>query len=187
MFMTYAAVATRAIFTALKSRVSLITLWFCLFVSAASAQTTTSVTDGATPPGLAPGAPAGSFALSDFDNINLYNGNLNFSMPLLRIGGRGDVQYAITLRLGAKWRVEHTVTPPPPPPAEPQEPIHTYTPTPDWWSNASSFCAGSLHARHVGRDPLQVCGQTMESGFFLETLTRLTFTTPDGTEYELRD
>ena len=35
---------------------------------------TTSSYDGKTPSGLAPGAPAGSYPLSGFDNINLYNG-----------------------------------------------------------------------------------------------------------------
>jgi hypothetical protein len=33
---------------------------------------TTSLTDGATPLGLAPGSPAGSFALSGFDTVNPY-------------------------------------------------------------------------------------------------------------------
>ena len=47
--------------------------------------------DGSTPPGQSPGAPAGSFALSGFDNVNLFNGNLNFSLPVMRIGGRGAV------------------------------------------------------------------------------------------------
>src|SRR5262245_17692003 len=54
-----------------------------------------SVTDGATPAGLKPGAPAGSYVLSGFDNINPYNGNLNFSLPLLKIGGRGSAGYTI--------------------------------------------------------------------------------------------
>ena len=47
------------------------------------------VTDGTTPLGLSPGAPAGSYALSDFDNVNLFNGNLNFALPLVKVGGRG--------------------------------------------------------------------------------------------------
>jgi len=42
---------------------------------------TTSNTDGSTPLSLTPGAPAGSFALSGFDNVNLFNGNLNFHLP----------------------------------------------------------------------------------------------------------
>lgn len=58
---------------------------------------TTSATDGSTPAALTSGAPAGSYALSGFDNINPFNGNLNFRLPLLHIGGRGDAQYTMTL------------------------------------------------------------------------------------------
>ncbi|HEY3104510.1 MAG TPA: hypothetical protein VGJ69_13035, partial [Pyrinomonadaceae bacterium] len=50
---------------------------------------TTNASNGSTPAGLTPGAPAGSYGLSGFDNINLYNGNMNFRLPLISIGGRG--------------------------------------------------------------------------------------------------
>jgi len=36
----------------------------------------TSSTDGTTPLVLTAGAPTGSYPLSDFDNINIFNGNL---------------------------------------------------------------------------------------------------------------
>jgi hypothetical protein len=70
-----------------------------------------SVTDGATPLGLSPGMPAGSYALSDFDAVNLYNGNLGFRLPLLSVAGRGSTGYAMTLRLEQKWVVDKEVTP----------------------------------------------------------------------------
>ena len=35
------------------------------------------------------GRPAGSYALSDFDTVNLYNGNMTIHLPLLDIKGRG--------------------------------------------------------------------------------------------------
>src|ERR1700752_2423664 len=60
-------------------------------------------TDGATPLGLAPGAPAGSYPLSDFEDVNLFNGTLNFALPLVKIGGRGEAAYSLTLRLDHKW------------------------------------------------------------------------------------
>lgn len=61
-----------------------------LAVDHAPAQTTTtSAVDGTTPLGISRGAPAGSYGLSGFDSVNLYNGNLNFRLPLLQIGGRG--------------------------------------------------------------------------------------------------
>lgn len=43
---------------------------------------------GMTLSGLAAGAPAGSYSLSEFENINLFSGNFNFNLPLVTIGGR---------------------------------------------------------------------------------------------------
>ena len=37
--------------------------------------------DGLTPEGLQPGAPSGSYALSGFDTVNLYNGSVNLAIP----------------------------------------------------------------------------------------------------------
>jgi hypothetical protein len=59
-------------------------------MSPVKTQAQTSATDGKTPTGLAPGAPAGSYILSGFDNINLFNGNLSFTLPLINIKGRGE-------------------------------------------------------------------------------------------------
>ena len=39
--------------------------------------TTISAIDSATPPTLAPGAPAGNYSLSGFEDINVYNGHLS--------------------------------------------------------------------------------------------------------------
>src|SRR5438094_373366 len=63
-----------------------------------------SATDSSTPVGMAPGAPAGSYQLGGFDNINFFNGNLNFNLPLLKVGGRGGVQNTIGLTLERKWK-----------------------------------------------------------------------------------
>lgn len=49
------------------------------------------------------GRPAGSYNLSDFDNINLFNGNLNFRLPLLNIGGRGEAHFTISVISENKW------------------------------------------------------------------------------------
>ena len=63
-------------------------------------------TDGTTPMGLTPGAPAGSYALSGFDNVNLYSGHINFRLPLVQIGGRGGAQHTIMLPIEQEWQVE---------------------------------------------------------------------------------
>src|SRR5262249_48216047 len=155
-----------------------------LLISRSQAQTTsTSSTDGSTPLGLSPGAPAGAYALSGFDNINPYNGNLNFRLPLLQIGGRGGAQYAITLAIDAKsWRVRHARVPDP---NNPGIELDTYYPTPNWWTGLTpGYSPGVLQGRRSGIDPLQTCpapGGGIIKGIYQQTLTRLTFTSSDGT------
>jgi RHS repeat-associated protein len=39
-----------------------------------------------------PGAPAGSYKLGDADTVNLFNGNLNYYLPLADVGGRGEAR-----------------------------------------------------------------------------------------------
>src|SRR5262245_61460836 len=79
-----------------------------LFASDVAAQAVSrSPTDGTTPLGLTPGAPASAYALSDLDNINLYNGSLNFRLPLIRVGGRGSTGMIVTVsEFERHWRVE---------------------------------------------------------------------------------
>ena len=81
-------------------------LIFLVLTSAVlNVRSSTSATDGATPLALQPGAPAGSYALSGLDNINLFNGNLNFRLPLATIIGRGEIGSAVAIPLERKWRV----------------------------------------------------------------------------------
>src|ERR1044072_5047795 len=137
-------------------------------------------TDGTTPLGLSPGAPAGSYPLSDFDNINLFNGSLNFSLPLVKVGGRGSAGYPITLRIDQKWLVDKELDGTPP--------VNHYYAQPGWWTDfgwAPVYSMGRMEMRQGGTRNFVIasgCGYVNQ-----QTLTRLTFTAPDGTEYELRD
>jgi YD repeat-containing protein len=145
----------------------------------------TSNTDGMTPAGLTPGAPAGSYALSGFENVNLYNGNLNVSLPLLPVSGRGSAGYTATLLIEQKWRVEQFAEPFPG-----QQPV--LTPNGNWWGELKpGYGPGVLEGRRGGYGNWQqetYCGSTADaSRVYLDMLTRLTFTAGDGTEYELRD
>lgn len=150
-----------------------------LIVLAANASAQSN-TQGSTPAGMAPGAPAGSYALSDFENVNLYNGNLNFSLPLVKIGGRGGGGHAITLNLDHKWSVYRD--------AEPGIPAKYY-PTPAWipdveMGDVPPYNIGKLTIRQGGTKNFEMkCGDY----YYQKTLTRLTFAAPGGTEYELRD
>lgn len=144
-----------------------------LTLSAASAAAQ-SPTDGSTPSGLTPGSPAGSYALSDFDTVNLYNGSLNFRLPLLKIGGRGGAGYPVTLHVEKKWTVHKHYE---------VGVGNFYFADGGWWSEEAEgwrlFDAGKVDIRSARRE--QPAGTTVE------TLTRVTFTAPDGTEYDLRD
>lgn len=63
--------------------------------------------DGGTSKGNQPGAPAGSYTLTNFEHVNLYNGNVNFSLPLLQIGGRGGAKSTINLTVdGMQWHLD---------------------------------------------------------------------------------
>ena len=77
-----------------------------LLLSLLPARHAAAQTGGAAPPNNAPGRPAGSYQLGGFDNLNLFNGNLNFSLPLLTIGGRGAAQVPITLSVDStRWKL----------------------------------------------------------------------------------
>ncbi len=58
---------------------------------------TTNPLDGATPHVLKAAEPSSTYALSNLDEINYYNGTVSFTLPLLSIGGRGDVSHTVLL------------------------------------------------------------------------------------------
>lgn len=160
-----------------------------LLLTAVSAMAQASATDGSTPSGLAPGAPAGSYSLSGFENVNLFNGNLNFNMPLLKIGGRGGAQIPVTLKIDSvHWRVLNesatsgaqafpfSQTYPSPIIDSETGFAPVFSVEPDWWEGLRpGYGPGVLQAR------------VTRSKDRTSSLTRLIFTAPDGTEYELRD
>jgi RHS repeat-associated protein len=154
-------------------QLSLIVLMILLCCGLLNAQTTTrSITDAYTPVGLTPGTPAGAFALSGFDSITPFNGNLNFRLPLHKMTGRGSSGHTIFLAIDPRWRIEtiqHQGLPP------------IYSPTINWWDAIKpGYGPGFLSGRQTGT-PLW-CGIN-----YSNTFTTLTFTAPDGTELELRD
>lgn len=153
-----------------------------LFLACASIVAQQQATDGATPLGLSPGAPAGSYPLSDFEQVNLFNGSLNFSLPLLKVQGRHDAAYSLMLRVDHKWLVQKE-------PYDGQPPVNIYTPMPGWWTDigwAAIYSMGRVETRQGGSRDF-VLGSGGCGYIHRLTLTRLTFIAPDGTEYELRD
>ena len=151
--------------------------------ASARAQFTTTPTDGSTPLGLTPGTPAGSYALSGFETVNPYNGNLNAVLTLLETGGRGGARSVIALGFpGSKpWKIRHQETV-----DQFGNPADVYTPVFGGGVNVSvGYSPGALIGRQSGGAVVS-CNRGRVGAWAL-TLTRLTFTVPDGTEYELRD
>jgi RHS repeat-associated protein len=165
----------RAVTSVFSGLLIIIPIFMLLSVDAAAQ----SSTDSTTPLALTPGAPAGSYALSGLESINLYNGNLSFHIPLLTVGGRGSAQYTMTLPIEQHWRVVKI--------DQYGYPANVPTTSP-WGFLTPGYGPGVLESR-VNVDP-QVgafCGDSNPYYELHHALTRLTFTMPDGTEYEMRD
>lgn len=145
-----------------------------------------SVTDGHTPPGMAGGSPGGSYELSGFDNVNMFNGNLNFALTLLNVGGRGEAGYPLSLQIERRWvvKTERNSSGP----GNPNTYFVVDKPHSNPWNGLKpGYGPGVLQGRRW-RDPDPdpgICIGCSQSQ--CTTLTRLTFIQPDGTEFELRD
>ncbi len=158
----------------------------CLLLGTVFADsTTTTGTDGKTPVALSPGAPMGSYPLSEFENINLFNGSLNFRLPLLTVQGRGKAKVSVMLPIEKKWRVQHTRIGRNCGQYGCQYYDDYYYPTFDWWAIERKYSPGLLVGRRAG-DGYAGCNPGLNYNY-LQTITRLTFTASDGTEFELRD
>jgi RHS repeat-associated protein len=119
---------------------------------------------GQTPPTHLPGAPAGSYPTSDLEQINLFSGNMLLRLRLRDVNGRGESGTTVNLPIEWHWRVE---------PGDGQ----TWTPAFNWWRNTKpGYGPGSMAYYRDG-----------SPGSPPQLLTRLVFTSGDGTEYELRD
>ena len=83
--------------------------WLRVFASIAVAAWVSSAAlgqglmDGTTPPGIAPGAALSGQPLSNLEMINLFSGALNFSVPVLSVGGRGEVGYSLKVPVETRW------------------------------------------------------------------------------------
>ena len=53
-----------------------------------------------------PGSPAGSYRLGDLDTINLFSGNVNISLPLVGLNGRGQSGGAVSMTIDNQWRLD---------------------------------------------------------------------------------
>ena len=129
-----------------------------------------SNTAGVTPSLLTPGTPAGTYPLEGFDTVNLFNGNMNFSLPVLTVKGRGHVSHTINLRIEQRWQIDGY-----------SAAFGVYVPMAHWWTGIEpGYGPGTMEGRQLNEG----CGDPVYAG---QQMTRLHFTAPDGTEMEFRD
>lgn len=142
--------------------------------------------DGTTPSINTPGAPAESYRLSSFEHINLANGHLHISLPLAELAGRGDAKETMVLPIESHWRVQSVSFQYNCPTCQTGTAYLLINET--WTADEPSWWNGVMAQRSVG----DFCGQHAVDGngytqTWTNTLTRLTFVAPDGTEQEFRD
>src|SRR5215813_11919476 len=147
------------------------------------AQQNFSNTDGSSPSGMAPGAPAGSYPLSNFENLVYYNGSLNVTLPILTVGGRGGAQFTIPLNVRTHpWRVSGFYL-------QGTNPnCYIYYASNHWWQQLDpdpNYGAGIMMTRFTGKDLTNdpLIGQSIYSSMH----SQLSFTAPGGTEYNFYD
>jgi RHS repeat-associated protein len=132
--------------------------------------------------GTASGASVGSYGLSDFDSVNLFNGSLSFRLPLMQISGRGGAQIPLTLAIENHWRVIRGGENP-----DGTQDIGIVNAP---WYRASSLLTdyrpGHMRGGHSGwvasYDPPYPCDDP-GPGRAAQTLTTFAFITPDGTTH----
>lgn len=128
---------------------------------------------GTTPPAMAAGAPLGSYAINDIEQINYFNGNLNIFIPLRDITGRGEAGFISGLNISKRWYVQDNLQ------------FNTLQATTMSLPNGffTDYGPGFMYLRQVGTG-VGYCGGLPR---FAKQLTRLAFRHPDGTETEFRD
>lgn len=143
-----------------------------LLVSRGAAAVSPTGTDGGTPASLAPGSPQGAYAVTDFEHLSYFNGKLNFSLPLLGVSGRGDARMTVALAIQQHWTVGRGNG-------------DLGFPRPDVWTKwKPNYGPGMMQGRTVAQGQPCTGNPTRKDQW---SLTRFTFTAPDGTEYEFRD
>ena len=147
--------------------------------------TTTSSLGFSEPQLLKVGRPAGSYAMSDFDTVNLFNGNLSIHLPLLVVYGRGTAGYTMTLPVYQRWRIDRITDGS----SEWRSAIPDSQNYQFGTTDRAAYGAGTLTAKAIGlggAGTIQNCNSGPRTGAD-KSQVRLTFTSADGSTVELFD
>jgi RHS repeat-associated protein len=162
--------------------VALLVVCFILLSLAAPPVRAQAPNDNGTPLGMAPGSPEGTYALSGFEDVNLYSGGLSFSLPVMQVGGRGGAGYAAHAPVEAKWMVVKNEWY-----DENNNLMSAYVPTPASGGYSAGYGPGGISVRYNQWKP-EGCyiGSQYYTTYRYASLS-IVFTAPDGTEHELVD
>lgn len=123
-------------------------------------------------------------SFDSYGDVSLYDGSLNFDLPLLNIGGRGSVSYSPTLKLSAEWEIETVIDDynPNPNPDFYYYPIYKGTNDPGYNNYRNPVVGYGPGVLIIKRDYTY-----SEATGSATSLTRLYFYGPGGGRMELRD
>jgi RHS repeat-associated protein len=138
------------------------------------------MTDGGMPPSIALSPAAANPKANDYGSIGLYNGRMNYTLPLLGVGGRGEAGYMISLPINQSWVYEHRQ--------------HTsiggqvvdYSVPVDgtWHIENLRYMPGKLLGRSTLTPPEPICNHHQQQNTVYAT-TWLSFLSSDGSEINL--
>lgn len=169
------------------------TKWFSLYalpvILILAVAGMTKAQNGSTPLALTPGVPAGSYALSDIDTVNLYNGRVNIHIPLGGNSGRGGARSSAGLTWDAPvaW---HVVTYYGDQGAGPYYYAEQDSAGVDAFTTNGVHTGGMyIHAKSAGQGAnfCEVGGSGYNYYQYGTTITRLWYVDESGTEHEMRD
>lgn len=167
---------------------------FLLNAAAAFGQTAVGPITNYTPAAMAAGSPDGVRILSPNETVNLFNGNLAFTVPLHTVTGRGNSGFTMVLPIGTKWNIENH----PNSNANVFVPIGAVYPADVEWPSGTGvarYTPGRILIREAVDDSTSGTFKCVPAGepgsgytFHLgQTLTRVVWIEADGTEHEFRD
>lgn len=137
------------------------------------------------PAGNATGSPAGSYGISEIENINLFSGKLSAAIPIMQVGGRGEASYTMSIPIkSSQWLTESHPD---------QDALYVYAINhPDnivqGWRTLFQrpFEFGTISFRYTARYPGCYDGSNNWSCYQTAAMVVI-FTSADGTEYALYD
>jgi RHS repeat-associated protein len=168
-----------------------IVLIYLLIPSIAEGQYLKSVMNNGTPAALAPGAPDGSYAISNLEHIDPFGGSLNFTVPLVSVNGRGTARTTIPISISkSSWHLQAYMY------AarcyldnDCSSPIeyHSFTLNDERWypEYSNNKVIGRIFVRVLQDDVTDCTSEDQTRIFAQSTETRLVYVESDGTEHEL--